>query len=170
MYWVLRTGSDERVLAVDRFSYAYEAGRISGDQSVNLQCRLIMADGVKTIDVPIKVKETMQDPEFTLRAPERWDGRSPIEVGAQITSGGASALTDWSVGPFAVIKEVAAGKLLLKRAQASGPLTVTATMSNGGARISRSVTIDVKEPVTDAWGRARCTTMAFCKHLRRVCF
>lgn len=151
VYWILKDGSGERVLAVDRFSYAYEAGRITGDQSVDLQCRVVTASGVKTIEVPIKVKETMPDPEFTLQAPERWDGRSPIEVGAQITTGGVGAVTDWDAGPFAVIKEVSGGKLLLKRAQASGALTVTATMSNGGARVSRSVTIEVKEPVTDAW-------------------
>ena len=41
------------------------------------------------------------------------------------------------LGPFAVIKEVAPGKLILKRAQNSGKLTVTATISNGGKPVTQ---------------------------------
>ena len=43
-------------------------------------------------------------------------------------------------GPFAVITETAPGKLILKRAQNSGKLTVTATMSNGCKPVTQSVT------------------------------
>ena len=151
VYWVLKSGSDERVMAVDRFSYTYEPGRVSGDQSVVLVCRAIFEEGVKSVEVPIIVKEAMRDPAFTLAGPSRWDGRSLIEVSATLESGAGEVRTEWSVESLAVIKEVVPGKLVLRRAQGSGRMKVTATMSNGGARISRSMDIDVSEPERDAW-------------------
>jgi len=58
---------------------------------------------------------------------------------------------DWKVADIATIKEIVPGKLLLKRAQNSGKLTVTATVSNGGQAATQSVTIAVTEPKRDAW-------------------
>ena len=42
-------------------------------------------------------------------------------------------------------------KKTVNRAQNSGKMTVTATLSNGGAPVSRTVTILVTEPTRDAW-------------------
>jgi hypothetical protein len=151
VYWSLKSGSDERLVAVDRFSFTYEPGRVSGDQSVVLQCRAVFADGIKAVEVPITVKEAVADPEFTLAGPSRWDGRSRVEVVAKLASGAGEVKTEWSAGPLAVIKEAFPDKLVLKRAQASGRMTVTATTSNGGARISRSLEVEVTEPLRDAW-------------------
>ncbi len=53
--------------------------------------------------------------------------------------------TEWSVTPFAVIQEIRPGKLILKRSQNSGTLTVTAKVSNGGKAIEKSVNILVVE-------------------------
>jgi hypothetical protein len=106
---------------------------------------------VKSLQVPIVVKEAIADPEFTLVGPQRWDGRSPVEVLVNLASGAGDVSTEWSVGPLAVIREVVAGKLVLRRAQASGTLNVTATLSNGGARISRSLEVSVTEPERDEW-------------------
>ena len=151
IYWVLKSAGAERVVAVDRFSYAFDAGRVTGDTAVTLQCRAVYPDGVKTKDVPIAVKETIADPAFTLAAPKAWDGRTTIEVVPSNVKAAGDVKTEWSVTPFAVIKEVAPGKLILKRAQNSGKLTVTATMNNGGAPVSQSVEIAVTEPASDAW-------------------
>ena len=151
VYWSLKSGSDERLVAVDRFSFTYQPGRVSGDQSVVLQCRAVFADGIKAVEVPITVKEAVADPEFTLAGPSRWDGRSRVEVVAKLASGAGEVKTEWSAGPLAVIKEAFPDKLVLKRAQASGRMTVTATTSNGGARISRSLEVEVTEPLRDAW-------------------
>ena len=157
IYWVLKSAGADRVVAVDRFSYAFDAGRVTGNTAVTLQCRAIYPDGVKTKDIAISVKETISDPNYTLIAPAAWDGRATIEVG-QVANlswmppkDAGELKTEWSVAPFAVIKEVSPGKLILKRAQNSGKLTVTATMSNGGAPVSRSVEIAVTEPKSDAW-------------------
>ena len=45
---------------------------------------------------------------------------------------------------MATISEVGEGKLVLKRAQNSGTLTVELALDNGGALISRSVRIAVE--------------------------
>lgn len=151
VYWILKSGVEERTVEVDRFSFTYQPGRVRGNQAVVLECRAVYAEGVRSVSVPIEVKETIADPEFALVGPSRWDGRSRLEIEAKMVSGVGNIVTEWNVGPLAVIKESAPQKLILTRAQASGRLTVTATMSNGGSRISRSMDIEVREPEQDAW-------------------
>ena len=158
VYWILKDDGKETVAAVDRFSFTFDAGRVTGDKSVTLQCKAVFADGVKTKDIAITVKEDIQEPVFTLAAPKAWDGRATIEVVPQVTNlaamqakGAGDLKTEWSAGPFAIIKEIAPGKLVLKRSQNSGKLTVTATISNGGKPVSQSVDIAVNEPKSDAW-------------------
>jgi hypothetical protein len=158
VYWILKSDGQETVVAVDRFAFTFNAGRVTGDRAVTLQCKAIYADGVKTKDIAITVKEGIEEPVFTLTAPKAWDGRAMIEVAPHVTNLAAmksknagDLKTEWSAGPFAVIKEIAPGKLLLKRAQNIGKLTVTATISNGGKPVSQSVEIAVTEPMSDAW-------------------
>jgi hypothetical protein len=59
--------------------------------------------------------------------------------------------TTWTVSDIAVIKEIAPGKLILRRAQNSGTMTVTAAIHNGGAEVTAATTIRVQEPRKDAW-------------------
>ncbi len=158
LVWSVVRDGVETVAAVDRFSFVFDAGRVTGDTSAKLRLKAITADGVKTKDIAITVKEDIAEPVFTLRAPAAWDGRATIEVVPQIANlaamqarGAGDVKVEWSVSPFAVIKEVAPGKLILKRAQNSGPLTVTATASNGGKPVTQSATIAVTEPKRDAW-------------------
>ncbi|MEJ6644603.1 MAG: DUF2341 domain-containing protein [Akkermansiaceae bacterium] len=158
VYWILKRGGEETVAAVDRFSFVFDAGRVSGDSQATLQCKAVYPDGVKTKDIPITVKETIPDPVFTLTAPAAWDGRATIEAVPQVTNlsamkaaGVGELKTEWSVGPFAIIKEIAPDKLILKRAQNSGKLTVTATISNGGKAVTQSAVIATTEPKHDAW-------------------
>jgi len=158
IYWVLKRNGQETIVAVDQRHYTLEAERITGDQTVTLQCKALFAEGVKTKDVAIAVKEKIPDPSFTLEAPKNWDGRTPIEVipklsnlAAMQSKNVADFKTEWRAEPFAVIKEIVPGKLLLKRSQNSGKLTVTATISNGGKPVSQSVDIVVTEPKRDAW-------------------
>ncbi len=158
LYWILKKDGKERVVAVDRFSFTFDAGRVTGDTSVMLQCKAIYADGVKTQDIAISVKEEIPEPTFTLAAPKTWDGRAMIEVVPQVTNltamqskGAGELTTEWIAGPLAVVKEIAAEKLVLKRSQNSGKLKVTATLSNGGAPVSQSVEIAVTETGGDPW-------------------
>jgi hypothetical protein len=158
IYWILKKNGEEKVVSVDKSSYTFEAGRVTGDSSVTLQCRVITADEIKSQDIAILVKEKIPEPVFTLTAPKDWDGRTTIDIVPQVnnqaamTSSGAGDLTyAWSAGPFAVIKEITPNKLQLKRSQNSGKLKVTATLSNGGSPVSQSIEINVTEPTSDPW-------------------
>lgn len=151
VYWVVKSGGTETIAAVDRFTFVFDAGRMTGDKAVTLQCRAIYPEGVKTKDVAITLKETIPDPIFTLAAPKTWNARGTIVISPKNVKAMGDVKTEWSVGPFAVIKEIKDGNLILKRAQNSGELTVTATMSNGGAPVSQSVKIAVTEPASDPW-------------------
>ncbi len=158
LYWILKSDGRETVVAVDRLSFTFEAGRVNGDQSHTLLLKAVYPDGVKTKEIPVRVKEDVPEPVFTLKAPKRWDGRETIEIVpvvsnlARMAAKGAGELDyAWTVSDIAVIKECVPGKLVLKRAQNSGVLTVTLTVRNGGAGVTASTTIRVKEPAKDAW-------------------
>jgi hypothetical protein len=158
IFWQLQRDGREEVVETDRFKFTFAGCRVAGDTTATLRFKAIFADGVKTKDLPITVKETIPEPVFALKAPAKWDGRATIEVVPQVANlaamqarGAGELKFEWSAGPFAVIKEVAPGRLRLLRAQNSGPLTVTATVSNGGRPATQSVTIAVTEPKRDAW-------------------
>jgi hypothetical protein len=131
---------------------------VSGDAKASLECKVVRADGVVTKSVGITVKEAISDPVFTLDAPSAWDGRSAITVTPRIERGATGALrVKWTVGDIAVAhaeiaaKDADAGALRLTRTEKDGTVTVTASIDNGGAPVSRSVTIAVKSPATDPW-------------------
>jgi hypothetical protein len=65
--------------------------------------------------------------------------------------GAGEVKTTWQVSGGAVIKEVTPDKLILKRSQYSGKITVKATVNNGGAGTTATATIVVTEPQQDAW-------------------
>ena len=165
--WIVKSGGVESIAAVDRFAFTFDAGRVTADKSVTLQCRAIYPDGMKTKDIA--------EPVFTLAAPKTWNGRSAIELVPSVSNLAAmnakragDLKTTWTISGGAVIREVVPGstaltvsstakietapdKLVLKRSQFSGKLTVTATISNGGARVSQSVELAVTEPASDPW-------------------
>ena len=174
--WSLVRDGHETVVAVDRFAFTFEAGRVTGDKAVTLRCKAVTADGVKTKDIAIAIREMIPDPVFTLAAPAAWDGRATIQIVPLVTNldamranGAGDLKIGWSAGPFAVTKEVVGselsgknqqtptlkaaqpGRLVLTRAQKSGPLVVTATVSNGGKPVVQSLIIAVTEPLRDAW-------------------
>ncbi len=158
IYWLLTRGGQTNIVAVDRLAFTVDAGRVAGDQSLTLQCKAVYADEVKTLSIPVTIQENIPEPAFTLQAPATWDGRKPIEVVPQIsnlkamqTKGAGKLNYRWTVSDIAALKEIADGKLILKRAQNSGTLTVTATVDNGGQPTTQTIQIIVKEPKRDAW-------------------
>ena len=158
LYWIIKRGGKETLAAADRFSFTLDAGRVTGDDSFTLQLKAVFANQVRTIDIPVSIKEDIPDPVYTLHAPTAWNGRDPIEVVSQITNlpalqvkGGTTLKTQWSVSGLAVIDEEAPGKLILKRSQNSGKLSITATVSNGGKPITQTIQIEVKEPAKEVW-------------------
>jgi hypothetical protein len=158
VYWTLKREGQETIVAVDRFHYTLDAGRVVGDKTLTLQFKAVYADGVKTKEVPVTIREDLPEPIFTLQAPPHWDGRKSVTVVPQIANlaqmqakGVGQLHYAWSVVGIAVIAEPTAGKLLLQRAQNSGKMTVTLAVDNGGAATVRTTTIQVTEPKRDAW-------------------
>ena len=158
VYWVLQDGDKEEILAVDRFNYTFDAGRVNEDKTVALQFKALFASGVKTRTIPIAIRESVPNPAYTLKVPKRWNGRDDLVISpsisnlAKMTSKGASDLNySWKVSGMATISKPGSGKLVLKRAQSSGDMTVELALDNGGAVVSRSVRIAVVEPKQDDW-------------------
>jgi hypothetical protein len=160
LYWVIRKDGKETMAAVDQFAYQLDAGRVIGDASYVLQLKAVFPTGVKTREIPVTIKEDIQEPVFTLKAPAQWNGRDPIEIVPNIanlqamTAKGAGSLhCQWTVAGGAVIKQVAPDKLILTRSQYTGPLTVSAAIDNGGAATTATATIQVTEPKSDPWAQ-----------------
>jgi hypothetical protein len=158
VYWILKSKGVDTVISTDRFSVAFDAGRVKGDQQAVLQFKAIYPQGVKTRDIPITIKEAIADPLFTLKAPKNWDGRNLIEVIPKISNMSAMKVTQlsdlkitWNVGNVATSQLVTSEKLILKRAEKSGSVVVSATISNGGTPVTKLVTIIVTEPKQDPW-------------------
>ena len=158
VYWVLQDGAKEQILAVDRFNYTFDAGRVAENKTVELQFKALFASGVKTRTIPISIQESVPDPVYTLKVPKNWNGRDELEISpsisnlAEMTSKGADDLNySWSISGMATISKADAGKLVLKRAQNGGSLAVKLALDNGGTAVSRSVRIAVFEPKQDAW-------------------
>lgn len=158
VYWVLQDGDKEEILAVDHFNHTFEASRVAEDKTVALQFKAVFASGVKTRTIPIAIKESIPDPVYTLSVPKNWNGRDELEISpsisnlAEMTSAGAGDLNySWRISGMATISEPVAGKLVLKRAQNSGSLTVELALDNGGDVVSRSVRITVEEAKQDVW-------------------
>ncbi|GDX40716.1 hypothetical protein LBMAG21_10080 [Armatimonadota bacterium] len=158
VYWTLKQEGHEAVVAVDSYRYTIHARRVIGDTPLILRFKAIYPNEVKTKDIPVVIKEDVPEPAFSLNAPSQWDGRKTIEVTPNLLNlthmeaKGAGKLSyTWSVSGSAAITETVHGKLVLKRAQNSGDLTVTLSLSNGGAPTTHATTIRVREPKRDVW-------------------
>ena len=158
VYWVLQDGDKEEILSVDRFKHTFEAGRVAKDTSVALQLRAVFASGLKTQTIPIVIQERVPDPVYMLRVPKTWNGRDELVISpsisnlAEMKSKGAGELSySWKLSGMATISKPGDGKLVLKRAQNSGDLTIELALDNGGAVVSRSARIAVVEPEKSRW-------------------
>ena len=158
VYWLSMRDGQESVVAVDTFSYTVDAGRVVGDTARSLRVKAVYPKGVQTINLPVTIKESIPEPQFTLQSPTQWNGRDTIEVVPVISNREAldaasvgQLQTRWTVSGGAVIQQVAPDSLILKRSQFSGLLTVRAEINNGGAATEAVASIVVTEPTTDPW-------------------
>jgi hypothetical protein len=158
VYWILKRDGTDTVVAVDQYSYNFEAGRVVADTDYVLQFKAVYANEVKTRNMAVKIKEDIPEPVFTLRAPAAWNGRDAIEVSPDIANlaamkakGAGDLNYKWSLSGGAVIKEIAPDKLLLKRSQCSGKITIGLALNNGGADFTATTSILVTEPKSDPW-------------------
>jgi len=169
--WMLNRNGQQTVVATDRLSYEFKAGRVvahpatqpsddtSGSQLTDnpLQATLtvtaIYPDHLKSQDIAITIVDDIPEPAFTLAAPESWDGRQTIEVTPQISNlaamqakNAAQLKVQWTIDDVAAITTTTPENLVLNRSLGSGQLKITATIENGGAPIQQSATIAVQEP------------------------
>jgi len=158
VYWVLKRDGAETVVAVDQLSYTLDAGRVVSDQAFVLQFKAVYTNEIKTRDIAVTIREAIPEPVFTLKAPATWNGRNTIEVVPAISNpdamkakGGGDLNYNWLVSGGAVIKEITPGKLLLRRSQCSGRITVRLALNNGGAEVAATASILVTEPKSDPW-------------------
>jgi hypothetical protein len=158
VYWLSMRDGQESVVAVDTFSYTIDADRVVGDTERSVRVKAIYPDEIKTISVPVKVQESIPEPQFALQSPAHWNGRDTIEVVPVISNreslhaaGVGQLQTRWTVSGGAVIQQIARDSLILKRSQFSGLLTVRAEINNGGAATEAVASIVVTEPTTDPW-------------------
>ena len=158
VYWILKRDDKESMVATDQYAYTFDAGRVVGDTACVLRFKAVYANEVKTKDIPVTVKEAIPEPVVTLQAPVKWNGRDPVDVvpvignlAALKAKGAADLHYQWNVAGGAVIKQTVPDKLILKRSQYTGPLTVKVVVDNGGAPTEASCAIAVTEPKSDPW-------------------
>lgn len=158
VYWIMLREGSEEIVATDNFTYKMDAGRVVADQSFAMQFKAVYTDRVRTIDIPVTIREDIPEPVFTLRAPETWNGRDLIEVIPEISNlqamqakGSGKLNFRWTVSGGAVIRQEVPGKLMLKRSQFSGNITISLALGNGGAEFEASTQISVTEPKSDPW-------------------
>ena len=153
VFWILQGDGQESIVATDRTSYEFAAGRVSGHQSATLRFKAIYPNRTVTRDIPIEIREDIADPIFTLQAPPQWDGRQPFSLRPQIVNqpqltakGAADITTQWELSPIAVTRVQTSNTLEVLRAHKSGRLQITAILNNGGTPVRRTVEIQVTEP------------------------
>lgn len=181
LYWILKRDGSESVVATDRFQFTFEAGRVTRNETAMLILKAIYENQTRVVEIPISIENSIPEPSFTLSAPANWNGRDLITVTANLSDDEKQSTTveesespdrstphwesancssqvqriniDWRIDGVAVIKDVHDRALVIHRAQGTGPMTVTATVDNGGARISKSILIQVNEPdkETEPW-------------------
>jgi len=155
LYWIIKRDAEDTVVAVDQLTYTFNAGRVVADTDFVLQFKAVYSNEVKVQNIPVKIKEALPEPVFSLRSPATWNGRDPIEVSPDIANLAAMQAKGvgelkyvWAVSGGTVQKEIAPDRLLLKRAKDGDTLTVRLTLNNGGADYSAKTSIQVttKEP------------------------
>ena len=158
VFWVLKDKDKEQVLAVDQYNYIFNAGRVNGTETVTLEFRALFANGIKAKTIQTIISERIPDPIFNLNTPKVWNGRDELIISPTIrnideldSSSDSDINYSWSVSGMATISELKPGRLILKRAQNSGVLTVTLSLDNGGFPVSQSKSFVVSESKHDEW-------------------
>ncbi|WP_254510724.1 DUF2341 domain-containing protein [Anatilimnocola floriformis] len=157
IYWILKRGEQESLVATDRFAHTFAAGRVTGDSKAQLIVRAVYPSEVKSKTIDISIREAIAEPQFTLDVPATWNGRKPLEIAPKISNAdavkqaGVPLEFQWSADDVAVIKQ-ASDKLQLKRAQGDGLLRIKLAVSNGGEPVVKTTEIRVTQPQEkDKW-------------------
>ncbi|HND55945.1 MAG TPA: DUF2341 domain-containing protein, partial [Pirellulaceae bacterium] len=91
LVWLLRRGPHESILATDRLSVTFDAGRVPGDETATLIFQAVYPDAVRSREIPVTIRNEIPEPEFVLEGPAQWDGRQTIAIVPRITNAAALA-------------------------------------------------------------------------------
>ncbi len=176
-YWLIRRGGTETVMAADRTTLTFDAGRVTMDEEAQVVFKAVYADTVKMITIPVRIREAIPEPVVTLKGPAEWNGRDTIRIvpvvsnfGAMKSKGAGQLNFKWSVTGGAVIIDNFSGggvetfknvssthqdksskELVINRSQYTGPISVNLALDNGGTPTKAILPILVKEPASDPW-------------------
>lgn len=153
LYWVLIEPAGESILAVDTLSYRYRAPRVAEQTKKRIELRAIYPSEVRKSEVKLTIPNSLPEPEVSLSGLATWNGREPQTVDLKLSNlaalqaaGVAGCDVQWSCQGVATIRRAEQGRLVLLRAQGSGPLVVHCRVSNGGPAVEVTHKIEVREP------------------------
>jgi hypothetical protein len=159
LYWVLVEPDGESILAVDALSYRYQAPRVPAQTEKRLELRAVYPSEVRKSVVNLTIPDSLPEPVISLSGLMTWNGRETLEVELKLdnlaalqAAGVADCDAQWSCEGVATIRRVESNRLVLQRAQGSGPLVVNCRVSNGGPTVQQTLKIEVREPgEADPW-------------------
>jgi len=159
LYWVLVEPNGETILAVDTLSYRYLAPRVAEETEKRLELRAVYPGEVRKAGVNLTIADSLPEPVISLSGLMTWNGRDPLTVDLKLANlaaleaaGVADCDVQWSCEGVATIRRVESNRLVLQRAQGSGPLLVRCRVSNGGPVVEQSHQVEVREPAeAESW-------------------
>ena len=153
LYWVLVEPAGESILAVDALSYRFPAPRVAEQTEKRIELRAIYPSEVRKTEVKLTIPDSLPEPEVSLSGLATWDGREPLAIDLKLgnlaamqAAGVAACDVQWNCEGVATIRRAEQGRLVLLRAQGSGPLVVNCRVSNGGPAVEVTHQIEVREP------------------------
>lgn len=153
LYWVLVEPGGESILAVDVLSYRYRAPRVAEPTSKRLELRAVYPGELRKAEIDLTIPNSLPEPETSLSGLATWNGRDPLAIDLKLenlaalqAAGVANCEFHWSCEGVATIRRAEPQRLVLLRAQGSGPVVVGCRVSNGGPEVVQSFRIEVREP------------------------
>ncbi|MFM7738926.1 MAG: DUF2341 domain-containing protein, partial [Planctomycetota bacterium] len=153
LYWILIEPAGESILAVDTLNYRYRAPRVAEQTATRIELRAVYPREVRKSEVKLTIPNSLPEPSASLSGLATWNGREPLTVDLKLSNlaalqaaGVADCDVQWSCEGVATIRRAEQGRLVLLRAQGSGPLVVHCRVSNGGPAVEVTHKLEVREP------------------------
>lgn len=162
--WSAVSGPGPRVADPLAANLFVTAPRVGGDTVIVYRFTAEYADGPRSADVRVRIREAIPEPHFSLPESLDWSGSAPLTLRPTIPEPpGIKASRDsvlryaWSVTPagFPVDSAWQAGSLLLRGASAKGPFAVELCLDNSWTPQCRKTALRVATPLAVPHPRGR---------------
>jgi hypothetical protein len=139
--WSWQCGELETALATDRLTCEFKPGRVEGDLNGDIVIRALYPEGMRTLRVPVMVRETKPDPNLgawvVRKDPENPDA---LDLAIELNPTPSRSLApvddvriEWEVTGVSTIHRIEGNRLSILRSLGTGDLNVSVRVSNGGA-------------------------------------